>query len=375
MTLKELKKSDVDNFLIGLKILGTGGGGDAEWGKIIFEHDYNMGRRYTIVEPEDVPDDAAICCGGILGSVKEISDMSYADVVAQWEDDFPLVQAIRMLEKIKGRKMDYLITFESGCLNAMVMMSAAARLGISMVNADMLGRSAPETQMTSALALGINLYPMPFVDMFGNVNIVQYSSSPVYADEIGRQMALKGGGLGANAHYFMNGKELKSSCILHTMSRALDIGNAVKESKAPIQALCEKTNGNLAISGKITKLIGEDVGGFYIVTATIEGSDEFKGSVAKLVIKNETMALWIDDKLRIMFPDHAYMLHPDNGLGIASVELCEGMSISIVCAPCDIRLRECMKTKHAAIAFGPDRYGHPELLRYKTLEELNSNNQ
>ncbi len=56
-------KDNIDAFLEGLAILGTGGGGSPEWGKIILENDMAMGRTVKIVNPEDVPDDATVAIG------------------------------------------------------------------------------------------------------------------------------------------------------------------------------------------------------------------------------------------------------------------------------------------------------------------------
>ena len=62
-----LDKNDVDAMLIGFGIYGTGGGGDPEWGRKIIENDFNKGRVYNIIDPEDVEDDAFVCSGGIMG--------------------------------------------------------------------------------------------------------------------------------------------------------------------------------------------------------------------------------------------------------------------------------------------------------------------
>lgn len=46
---------NLDAFLEGLAILGTGGGGSPEWGRHIMEHDFKNGREAEIVRfPEGV---------------------------------------------------------------------------------------------------------------------------------------------------------------------------------------------------------------------------------------------------------------------------------------------------------------------------------
>src|SRR5660398_133231 len=109
MKLKKFDRNDLDPFLTGLAILGTGGGGDSEWGRKIIENDIKQGREHLMIDPKDVEDDAFICSGGIMGSVKSLDGISYDDIIEHWEKDFPLVKAMRKMEELKGKKLDYII--------------------------------------------------------------------------------------------------------------------------------------------------------------------------------------------------------------------------------------------------------------------------
>ncbi|HCX61281.1 MAG TPA: hypothetical protein DHU59_02460 [Clostridiales bacterium] len=367
------KREDIKPFLEGLTIYGTGGGGEPEWGKVILENDLDRGRVYEIVNPEDIEDDAFICSGGIMGSVKSLDDLSFVDTTLGWEKDFPLVNAIRTMEKIKGRKVDYLIPFEVGALNTPVIMSAAARLGIPMINGDACGRSCPETQMASFIGHGIDLYPMPLLDSYGNTTIVMKGNTPTYADEVGRFIVVKGGGFGANAHYPMSGAELKRSCVPYTVTRAIEFGKVIENANIkgenPVEAFRKTVDGKLLFEGVISHLEGEDRGGFYLTNLTMDGKGQFYGKKLKMVVKNESMAVWIDDKLAIMFPDCAFMLDTETGYGIPSIDHKVGLAMSIVCTPCHERIRECMETEIGKIAYGAARYGYSEL-EYIPFENL-----
>lgn len=369
-----LDQNDVDAMLIGFSIYGTGGGGDPEWGRKIIENDFSKGRFYNIIDPEDVEDDAFICSGGIMGSVKALEDMSYDEIIASWEDDFILMKAIREMEKIKGKKVDYIIPFEAGGLNSPVIMTLAARLGIPVVNADAVGRSAPETQMTSFIGYGISLNPMPLVDNKGNTIVVMNSNESTYADEIGRFVVTKGGGMGANAHYAMSGAELKKSCIPGAISNSIRIGKFILEAKEkgknPVEEFTEKEKGLKLFEGTVTEVVGEDKGGFYLTNVILNGSGGFINKTAKLVIKNEVMAVWVDGAIKSVFPDLACMLYTESGIGVMSSDIKEGMKISLVGLPCHDRLRFCMSTEAGKKALGGARYGYPEL-EYVPFEQLN----
>ncbi|MGD9676147.1 MAG: DUF917 family protein, partial [Candidatus Bipolaricaulia bacterium] len=201
-------KDEIEWMLNGLGIMGTGGGGDPHaWGGSLIKADLDRMRTYQLIDPEDVPDDALVVSGGYLGSVAE--DRTLDRVVDEWETKFELERAIREMESLLGRRVDYLVPFEVGGGNTPVILSAGARLGIPVVDGDAVGRSAPETHMTSFLGHGVSLCPMPLVDAMGTVVIVKESESIFLPDEIGRFLVSTRRGLMANSHYPMSGADLK----------------------------------------------------------------------------------------------------------------------------------------------------------------------
>lgn len=367
------KKEDIEEFLDGLTIFGTGGGGEPEWGRVILNNEFEKQREMRIVDPEDVEDDAFVCSGGIMGSVKSLEGISYEQMTASWEGFFPLVEAIKVMEKLRGRKVDYLVPFEIGALNTPVIMAAATRLGIPMVNADGNGRSAPETQMISFIGHGIHLYPMPLVDKNNNVTVVMESKSTTFADEVGRFLVVKSGGMGANAHYPMSGSELKKFAIPHTVLAALSVGKSIREAresnKDPVPVFIEMVSGSELFRGTITQLEGLDRGGFYLTDVTLTDVHGSQKDNAKLVIKNETMALWIGGKIKGVFPDLIFMLDPITGKGIPTIELEIGKEVVLIGAPVHDRIRQFLHTEIGKQSFGGNRYGYPDL-EYLPIETL-----
>jgi len=366
-------KCDIEPLVKGLAILGTGGGGNPKWGRAILEKELAEGGELLVVDPEDVPDDALIVSGGIMGSVMAFEKWNINDLLERWEQKFELLEAAKMMKKYLNRKIDYVVPFEVGGLNTPVILSLAARLGIPAINGDALGRSAPETQMTSFLGYGISLTPMTLVDAKGNAIIVTDQVESVFADEIGRLMVTKGGGLGANNHYPMSGAQLKQAVIPYTISKALQIGRSVlpfsTKEQDTVQNVLSVLGGQVLFNGVVEKIEGEDKGGFYITNVWLTAQGNSKEAKAHLVIKNETMALWVKDQLKAVFPDLVCMLDPETGQGIMSVNIKEGKPIILAGVPCHQRLRDSIKTPIGFHAFGGARYGHPEL-EYIPIEQL-----
>lgn len=374
MNIKKLSEKDIEYLLEGAAILGTGGGGSPKWGREITKNDFNKGREYRIVDPDDVEDDAFIVSGGIMGSVKTLEEMNLVELIEEWEQKFPLQQAFIEMEKETGKKIDYLVPFEIGGLNTPVILSVAARLGIPVVDGDGLGRAAPETQMTSFMGHGISLTPMVLVDKKENVVIVRKSTTPFYPDELGRWVVTRGGGLGANNHYPMFGKQFKQTVIPRTISRTIEIGEKIITARNnglnPIEVFANLTGAVEIFQGQINSFNEKEAEGFYFTELELQGVDLYDGDNGKLIIKNEAMAFWKNKQLKAVFPDLLCILEPTTGRGVMSVELKIGLEIVLMGLPCHERLREAIKTSKGKIAFNPARYGQPNLT-FIPIEKLN----
>jgi DUF917 family protein len=369
----ELRHGDIEPLLEGLAIFGTGGGGSPAWGKAILEHDFAVGRKPRLIDLDEIGDDSTVVSGGIMGSVKVLEAMGTENVMRHWEERFELLDVTRVMEGLIGRSIDHVVPFEVGGLNTPVILSLGARMGIPVIDGDALGRSAPETQMTSFIGHGVSLTPMPLVDMHGNVVVVQHAAESTFPDQVGRFVVTRGGGLGANNHYPMRGKTAKRVIIPNTISGSLELGRAVQQARRagtdPVDVVAGVVGGERVFTGMIRAMQEQEALGFYFTSAEIEGQDKSAGHVAQLVIKNETMYLAIDGEARAYFPDLVLMLDPGTGRGIMSVELEVGSAVSLVCVACHPRLREAVLSGTAEAAFSPARYGRPDD-RYHPLEAL-----
>lgn len=373
MTDRILTREDIEPLLEGLAIYGTGGGGSPAWGRAIMEHDFAVGRTYRLISPDNIPDQATVVSGGYMGSVKILDAMGFDQVVTGWDRRFELEEALRLMERIQGRSVDYVVPFELGGLNTPVVLSLGARAGLPVVDGDALGRAAPETQMTTFLAYGISLEPMPLVDHIGNSIVVMEATDPCYADELGRWVVNRGGGTGANNHYCMSGRQLKEAVVPGTVTMAIAAGHVVLEARAkgldPVKAFTAFAGGAVLFTGVVDGVKSQEDAGHYVTSVTLAGEDRDKGRSFRLAIKNETMAGWLDGRLVGMLPDLLCLLDPGTGRGIMSVDLEAGVRVVVVGIACHPRLRQAMTTPVGARAFGGERYGQPGLA-YTPLEKL-----
>jgi len=368
-----LRHDDIDPLLEGLAIFGTGGGGSPAWGKAILENDFARGRFPQVIDLEAIADDSTVVSGGIMGSVKVLEKMGTENVMRHWEQRFELLDVTRVMEGLVGKPIDHVVPFEVGGLNTPIILSLGARMGMPVIDGDALGRSAPETQMTSFMGHGVSLTPMPLVDMKGNVVVVQHAADPTFADQVGRFVITQGGGLGANNHYPMSGRTAKRVVIPNSSSASLALGKSViaarKAGADPVTAVANEVGGTLLFAGEIHSMQEQEALGFYFTSAELEGQGGSSGRRAQLVIKNVSMYLAIDGLARAYFPDLVLLLEPGTGRGIMSVELQVGSLVSLVGVACHPRLRQAVLSGQAEAAFSPARYGRPDD-RYRPLEEL-----
>ena len=172
--------------------------------------------------------------------------------------------------------------------------------------------------------------------------------------------------MGANSHYPMTGKKLKESVIPNTISSALALGEEVLrariDNRSPVEVIAKFVGGQHIYTGTIQNMEEKDWEGFYVIDAELSGG-------AKLIIKNELMALYINDKPVTIFPDLILGLDPVTGRGIMTTDLKVGDSLALVVSPCHSRLRGALKSQDGKDAFSPARFGQPDLV-YKPVEEL-----
>jgi DUF917 family protein len=366
----KLSKENAYDMLTGVGILGTGGGGDpVTFGKPLVDWDYQRGRVYEITDPTQIKDDAFIVCGGYMGSVQAFT--SVGDMLEAWETRYELHEAMKISERITGKKVNHLVPFELGGTNTTVMLSLAARAGITTVDGDGLGRSAPETQMISFVGYGIELCPMPVVSRNGSIIIVDKTTSPALADEIGRFAVVQDGGTGANNHYYQTGAQLKKSVIPNSISKSIELGRAIRDANAnkrnAIDAFLDTMGGQILTQGTIEEVKGEDRAGHWHVQVRIK-PEGLRGRF-EVVVKNEYMMALCDGKPVVMFPDLICMHDPITGHGIMSSNLKKGLKVVVTAMRAHERLRYAGNTPIGKKAFSSERYGHPEL-EYRPMEEI-----
>ena len=171
-------EDDAQDFIRGLTLLGTGGGGRPDVGLDYLLPHVRAGRRIAWVPPEAIADDAWVCIVFGMGSIAPTRPLSVEERMAlgypaEWRIPRPMVRAVEELQAHTGKRVGAILPFELGAANTAAPLDTALRLGVPVVDGDCAGRAIPELAQTTATLAGISFAPGAVADPWGNVLIVK----------------------------------------------------------------------------------------------------------------------------------------------------------------------------------------------------------
>ena len=120
---------------------------------------------------------------------------------------------------------------EIGGGNAFQPLLVAARTGLPVVDADAMGRAFPEAQMTSFAIAELPMFPLTLADIRDNDVIVARAASWKWMERISRKICTEVGSIAATCKAPRTGAEVKQFGILHTTTKAIALGRAVREAR------------------------------------------------------------------------------------------------------------------------------------------------
>jgi DUF917 family protein len=356
--LRQFAEHQLEDLAFGAAVLGTGGGGNPYVGMLLAREAILEHGPLTIVDPEEVPDDALVVPAAMMGA----PTIMVEKVPAGGE----IVTAFRALEEYLGQPITHTVPAEAGGLNSVTPFTLAAQVGIPVVDADMMGRAFPELQMCLPSLYGVSATPMAMADEKGN-SVVISTVSNRWTERIARSVTIDMGCSAMIALYAMTGAQLKEMTIPRTLLLAEQIGRAARETKAAhgdvVAAICDLLSGFRLFEGKIVDIARRTDAGFAKAEARIEGIGANAGSVLVLDVQNEHLLASIDDQIAASVPDLIIMLDSESGEPITTEEIRYGFRVTILAAPCDPRWR----TDDGLELVGPRYFGYD--IDYVPIEE------
>ena len=313
----------------GAALFSAGGGGDPEVGYKIVDALSEGNYEVKLVDPSEVPDDAMVVNFACVGATSTVAYDSEA-----------AAKTLQTVEEYVGRKAHALIPVELGGFNTLAAVDVAARRGIPVVDADGAGRAVPEVHLKVYTIDDISLTPMASADIHAeNVVIVKETRDSKSAERIARTLAAEWGQSAYTARRVLNGKQVKTSPILHTLSTSIRIGMILRKSVDPIRAVLKETKGFRLFEDVAERIERETKAGFTWTNVTLRGTDESEGSRFELKAKNEILAAYRNEKLAAIAPDIVTPVHPETGKCVTAEKIKEADRLVMLGIPASQKWR------------------------------------
>jgi uncharacterized protein len=362
---------DVDDFLRGANFMSASGGGDPVVEREQLYADVRDGLEIGWTPLESfAPDDVlfSVCYSGSIApeSFEDPAERAAALGGAKAHER-PFTEAVRLLERYAGQRCAGLVSIEIGGINSGAVLSAAARLGIPLVDGDYAGRAIPELHATAPHMHGAPVLPFACVDHFDNQVIIASSPSNAWAERIGKHLALSSLGLIACAFAALPASRVGEIYVPRTMSECLTLGRVIREAREqgaePVVAAAGALEGWVLFRGRIVERDWANTG-YMEGTHELEGVGPFEGRRLRIWFRNENHVTWLDGEPWVASPDLIEVCDPEYAEPLVNTYLELGQEVAVV----GRRRRDQFDSPAGLETLGPRHFGFD--LEFRGIEEL-----
>ncbi|MGB7116877.1 MAG: DUF917 domain-containing protein [Anaerolineales bacterium] len=364
---------DCEDFVEGCLFMGTGGGGNVEWGLGMLKEALEDGVSLEWVDVADIPADVMTVTTYGMGSIAPTTEKTKAEIarhgLVNKFGDRSMEEAVKELETYIGEPIGCIVAAELGAGNTPAPLVTGARLGIRVVDGDYAGRAIPDEMQGTPYLYGKHSWPFASVDQWGNVTIVKYTVSPHMLERIGKMLAVAAYGNTTMAATPLPSLEMKEILVPGTLTKCLKLGRAMRiareNNRDPIEAAIAETGGWRLFEGVVTKKEWEDRDGYMFGTIYMDGNEGYAGQTLKVWFKNENHVSWLNGEPWVCSPDLVTLAYKNTGSGTTNTLIKEGDEIVAV----GIKGLESFRTEFGLNeAAGPRYFGFD--LDYVPIEEL-----
>ncbi len=354
-----IDQESLEDLATGATVLGAGGGGDPYLGKLMARQAIELHGPVRLMQVAELPGEGLVLPVAMMGAPTVL--------VEKIPNGSELESVVRAIETRLGQQAVALMSAEAGGINSTIPIVAATELGLSLLDADGMGRAFPEIPMCSMSVRGISATPMALADEKGNLMLLETVDN-AWTERLSRAATVEMGGSSIIALYPMTARQATSAVISGTMSRAIEIGErrrtARQQTLDPLGELLEATSGKILFRGKVVDVLRRTVGGFARGTARIEGLGEDTGATLQIEFQNENLVALRDGKPVATVPDLISVLDADTRAPVTTEGISYGQRVEVVGMPCAPIWRE----PGALEVAGPGYFGYP--FEYFPLEEV-----
>jgi uncharacterized protein len=279
-----------------------------------------------LISPLALADDARVALVAIVGAPLVLLE--------RFVDTDQFIRALNLLVRHLGAPFDAVMPYEVGATNSVIPVMVCSKTGLPLVDADTLGRSFPELQMSSFAIAGIDMAPLAICDIRCNDLILVQTSSARSVERIVRTIATTWGSLAAICGAY-TGRDVKRHAIHGTYTRALRLGGELLRAQAAhrdvVEALLSVEHGVELVRGKIVDVERRATDGFVRGHAVVETFGHTELAVIRF--QNEYILVEVGGRRRAMVPDLISVFDSERGEPIGTEALRYGRRVTVVRFP------------------------------------------
>ena len=328
--MRKIGIKEIEDIALGAALLGAGGGGDSYVGKLVAIGAVQECGPVTMLDPEEVPDDALVVPIAMMGAPTVLCEKAIGG------DEYKTLY--ETVSTFYGKPIYAFMPIEAGGVNSMLPIAAAARLGLPLVDCDGMGRAFPELQMVTFTIGGGSATPMAMVDEKGNSCIFRTVTNK-WTEEMARAVTMACGGSVSVSLYAMEGKFMKQYGVRGIVTRSETLGSAIRRvkettDKTPEEAFLEITEGYRLFKGKISDVLREVRSGFNFGKVMLDGIGEDKGKSADVEFQNENLTAVVEGRLMATTPDLICLVDTETFTPVPTDALKYGKRVLVVGLQC-----------------------------------------
>ena len=329
--MRKIGIPEIEDIATGAALLGAGGGGDPYVGKLVAIGAVQACGPVTLLDPEEVPDDALVIPIAMMGAPTVLAEKAIGGTEYK--------KLFDMVSKFFGQKIYAFMPIEAGGVNSMLPIAAAARLNMPMVDVDGMGRAFPELQMVTFTIGGMKATPMALVDEKGNSCIFETITNK-WTEELARAVTMSCGGSVSVSLYPMTGAQMKAYSVKNIVTRSQKLGEAIRTVKdcaddvTPEEHFLQFSEGYKLFKGKIADVLRETRGAFNFGKVMLEGIGECKGHQAYVEFQNENLTATVDGEILATTPDLICLVDTETFTPVTTDALKYGKRVLVIGLKC-----------------------------------------
>ena len=301
--MRKIGLSEIEDIALGASLLGAGGGGDPYVGKLVAIGAVRECGPVTLLEPDEVPDDALVMPIAMMGAPTILGEKTIGEHEYQ--------NLYEMVSKFFGRQVYAFMPMEA---------------------------AFPELQMVTFTMGGVSATPMALVDEKGNSAIFNTITNK-WTEELARAVTMSCGGSVSVSLYCMDGATMKQYGVRDIVTRSQKLGEAIRKvksvsGKSPEEAFLEYAQGYRLFKGKIVDVLRETKGAFNYGKVVLEGIGNDKGHQARIVFQNENLCAQVDDRIVATVPDLICLVDAETFIPVTTDALKYGKRVLAVGLKC-----------------------------------------